>query len=89
MIRKIILLILSLVLIAGIYIVYIINNPVSPLDTVFNNDSTISITYSRPFKNDRMIFGKESDSALVPYGKYWRTGANKHTYIDKNINKYT
>ena len=84
MIRKI-LLILSLVLIiAGIYIVYIINNPVSPLDTVFNNDSTISITYSRPFKNDRIIFGKESDSALVPYGKYWRTGANKHTYIENS-----
>ena len=84
MIRKILFIVLSIVLIAGIYTVYIINNPVSPLDTVYNNDSTISITYSRPFKNDRIIFGKESDSALVPYGKYWRTGANKHTYIENS-----
>ena len=22
------------------------------------------------------------DSALVPYGQYWRTGANKHTYVE-------
>ena len=64
------------------HIVYIIYNPVSPLETVQNDDSTISITYSRPFKKDRLIFGKESDTALVPYGKYWRTGANAATTFE-------
>ena len=81
MIRKISIVLLSIVVISSIYIVYIIKNPVSPLETVLNDDSTISITYSRPYKKDRLIFGKISDTALVPYGKYWRTGANKHTFI--------
>ena len=81
MIRKISIILLSLVVISTLYIVYIIYNPVSPLETVQNDDSTISITYSRPFKKDRLIFGKKSDTALVPYGKYWRTGANKHSFI--------
>ncbi|WP_276365642.1 DUF2911 domain-containing protein [Chryseolinea sp. H1M3-3] len=34
------------------------------------------VTYSRPAKNDREVFGK-----LVPYGKVWRTGANENTEI--------
>ena len=34
----------------------------------------IRITYSRPLKNGREVFGK-----LVPYGKVWRTGANAAT----------
>ena len=36
----------------------------------------ISITYSRPHKRDRKIFG-----SLVPFDKMWRTGANKNTII--------
>ena len=36
----------------------------------------IELEYSRPNKNDREIFGN-----LVPYGKIWRTGANKNTTI--------
>lgn len=36
----------------------------------------IELEYSRPNKNDREIFGN-----LVPYGKVWRTGANKNTTI--------
>lgn len=36
----------------------------------------IRVTYSRPLKNGREIFGK-----LVPYGKVWRTGANEATEI--------
>lgn len=37
---------------------------------------TAKVVYSRPFKNDREIFGK-----LVPYGKVWRTGADEATEI--------
>ncbi len=36
----------------------------------------VEITYSRPNKNERVIFG-----GLVPYGKLWRTGANAPTII--------
>ena len=59
-----------------------INNPVSPLETVSSDDSAVSITYSRPFKNDRLIFGNSSDEALVPYDNYWRTGANAATTFE-------
>ncbi|GAB3700064.1 hypothetical protein GCM10027592_26740 [Spirosoma flavus] len=34
------------------------------------------VTYSRPAKKDREIFGK-----LIPYGKVWRVGANEATEI--------
>ena len=81
MARKIIFAFFIGILIGGGYALYLINNPVSPLETIVNDDSTISITYSRPFKIERIIFGEKSDSALVPYGQYWRTGANKHTYV--------
>lgn len=32
----------------------------------------VRVTYSRPAKNNRELFGK-----LIPYGKVWRTGANE------------
>ena len=38
--------------------------------------SNISVEYSRPGVKEREIFGE-----LVPYGKIWRTGANKATKI--------
>lgn len=38
--------------------------------------AVIRVTYSRPQKNDREIFGK-----LVPFDKVWRTGANEATEI--------
>ncbi|MVM37103.1 DUF2911 domain-containing protein [Spirosoma sp. HMF3257] len=34
------------------------------------------VTYSRPAKNGREIFGK-----LIPYGKVWRVGANEATEV--------
>ena len=36
----------------------------------------VRVTYSRPAKKDREVFGK-----LIPYGKVWRTGANEATEI--------
>ena len=36
----------------------------------------VRVTYSRPLKNGREVFGK-----LVPYGEVWRTGANEATEI--------
>ena len=48
----------------------------SPEETVLlqDGDLTMSVTYRRPFKKEREIFG-----GLVPYGKVWRTGANEAT----------
>ena len=76
---------LSLVTLGLIGYIYIsVTPPASPLETVTfqENGNDISITYSRPYKKDRLIFGEESDGALVPFNKYWRTGANNHTTIE-------
>jgi hypothetical protein len=53
----------------------------SPEETVtyFLDDLTVEITYSRPYKKGRTIFG-----SLVPYGKVWRTGANEATTLTIN-----
>jgi hypothetical protein len=59
----------------------------SPLDYAYFPDhfahdrkegdkAIVRVTYSRPSRNDREVFGK-----LVPYGKVWRTGANENAEI--------
>lgn len=50
------------------------NHPHSPHDTVRTKD--ITITYGRPYKKGREIFGK-----LEPYGKVYRCGADEATQI--------
>lgn len=46
------------------------------------NGAKIKVTYSKPSKKGRLIFGREEDKALLPYGKVWRTGANEATIIE-------
>jgi hypothetical protein len=46
----------------------------SPHDTVSTQD--FSVTYGRPYKKGRVIFGE-----LEKYGKVWRTGADEATQI--------
>lgn len=50
----------------------------SPAQTVeyHQSNADISIFYCRPSKKGREIFGE-----LVPYGQWWRTGANEPTTI--------
>jgi len=48
------------------------------------NGLKIHINYNRPYKKGRLIFGESKDGALVPYGKIWRTGANKATVFETN-----
>src|SRR5688572_26139150 len=38
--------------------------------------SDVTISYSRPNVNDRLVFG-----GLVPFDSVWRTGANYPTFI--------
>ena len=80
--KKILYTLLALIVFISLFTAYTVINPVSPLETVSLKNTNISITYSRPYKNDRLIFGEETDGALVPHGVYWRTGANKHTFIE-------
>ena len=82
--RKLLYTLLVAIFIFISYTLYLVLNPVSPLETVnfSNKDKIISVTYSRPYKKDRLIFGNQTDGALVPYGIYWRTGANRHTVIE-------
>lgn len=40
------------------------------------DDAYVKVTYGRPHKKGRELFGK-----LVPYGEVWRTGANEATEI--------
>ena len=66
------------------YVAYMVLNPVSPKETInYSSEiSDIEVVYSRPYKKDRLIFGSEEDGALVPFGKYWRTGANAATTFE-------
>lgn len=50
------------------------NHPNSPHDTLQTKDLTV--TYGRPYKKGRDIFGK-----LEPYGKVYRVGADEATTI--------
>ena len=49
----------------------------SPHDTVTNGK--VTVTYGRPYKNNREIFG-----GLEQYGKVWRVGADEATTITFN-----
>ncbi|MBS0000416.1 MAG: DUF2911 domain-containing protein [Cyclobacteriaceae bacterium] len=86
--RYIIFGIVLLVVIAGGYIAYtfITTKNHSPADTVIfqDRDFLLTIDYCRPYKKGRLIFGNDSEKPLLPYGKYWRTGANEATEIDFN-----
>jgi hypothetical protein len=67
------------------YVIYSdLGKPTSPIETVNYNDNGLgfSVTYCRPSKKGRLIFGEEDEKALVPFGKYWRTGANEATEIE-------
>ncbi|GHE55307.1 MULTISPECIES: DUF2911 domain-containing protein [Roseivirga] len=41
------------------------------------SDISVKVFYNRPSRKGRTIFGD-----LVPYGRWWRTGANEPTHIE-------
>lgn len=84
--KKYIFIALALVVLAGgAYVAYsILSSPVqSPKDEITYNFEglDIKVVYYRPYKKGRLIFGSADEQALVPYGKYWRLGANDATEI--------
>ena len=68
------------------YFVYGLIFRASPAEVAeFSQDGIeMNIEYSRPYKNERLIFGEESEGALQPYGVYWRMGANEATKLTVN-----
>ncbi len=52
---------------------------ISPHETVSTmlGEANISITYGRPYKKERVIYG-----GLVPFGEVWRTGADEATTLE-------
>jgi len=75
-----------LILVVGFIYLNYRNRSLSPPGTAnyTNNGLTIEIPYSRPSVKGRLIFGPESEEALLPYGVYWRLGANEATEITLN-----
>src|SRR5690349_8853960 len=52
--------------------------------SISHNGLEVSISYSRPYKKGRVIFGDTASGALQPNGQYWRLGANAATEITFN-----
>jgi len=87
--KKIIIYIVLVIVLVGVgFMAYLMltTRSHSPADRMefSDGDFQLSIDYCRPFKKDRLIFGDESENALLVYGKYWRTGANEATEIEFN-----
>ena len=78
----------GIILIVIAYVAYVMltTRSHSPAERMAYSDSNfqLSIDYCRPYKKGRLIFGEESEGALLPFGKYWRTGANEATEIEFN-----
>lgn len=66
-------------LFSGSYAQEALKPRLSPLEvvTMKYEDAYVKITYGRPHKRGREVFGSE----LAPYGQVWRTGANEATEI--------
>ena len=82
MVKKIILGVVLFLVIAIGYL-FMTSSKQSPFDTASysNQGLEISVDYCRPYKKGRVIFGEESEGALLPNGVYWRLGANAATEI--------
>lgn len=77
--RKLIVCLLALSLTAAEVTAQGLRTPAPSPTTTVKQDfalSSIELSYSRPAKKGRTIFGD-----LVPYGKVWRTGANSATTL--------
>jgi hypothetical protein len=89
--KKVLLGIVALVVLVAATIAYLNNRnrTLSPPGEakLSNSGISVSVKYSRPSVRGRVIFGTKEQSALQPYGEYWRLGANEATEVtfDKNV----
>lgn len=65
------------------------SSKLSPCDSALlsQGELDVKVAYCRPSKRGRLIFGEKEAGAVVPFGKYWRLGANAATQITfaKNV----
>ena len=82
-ILRILLVILAVSASAFVFVRFYYTKPFSPSasEKFEKNGLVVTVDYCQPSKKDRLIFGEEKDKALVPFGKWWRTGANEATVI--------
>ncbi|MBX2813970.1 MAG: DUF2911 domain-containing protein [Myxococcales bacterium] len=77
---------LGAVVIFGIALAYMVltTRSHSPAETITysGGNMKVIVTYCRPYKKGRVIFGTKNQGALQPYGEYWRVGANEATEIE-------
>ena len=75
--------VIVLVLVIGVGYVILTTKSHSPFKEASANieGTDITIGYCQPYKKGRLLFGDESEGALMPYNKYWRLGANEATTI--------
>ncbi len=89
-ILRILLVVLALLASAFVFVRFYYTKSFSPSasEKYEKNGLVITVDYCQPSKKDRLIFGEEKDKALVPFGKWWRTGANEATVIkfSKDVN---
>jgi hypothetical protein len=71
------------IIVAGLFYANNRNRTLSPSGRadMTVGDLTVSVPYSRPSVRGRAIFGADAEKFLLPYGKYWRMGANETTQI--------
>ncbi len=88
MIKKIMIGLGVLIMLLGAAFMYLNNRnrTLSPPGTaeLTNGALSVSVTYSRPSVRGRLVFGKEEDGAIQPWGQYWRVGANESTEVTFN-----
>jgi hypothetical protein len=79
-------LLILIVSVVGYFFFTLVLNPKSPKAQVFfsNEELNLSINYSRPSKNGRLLFGSAAENPLLPFGQYWRLGANAPTVFKTN-----
>lgn len=84
MMKKIGVGVLAVVLLLGAAYMYLSyrNRQLSPAgETSYSKGGVdITVAYSRPSVKGREVFG-EGEDVLLPYGEYWRLGANESTDI--------
>src|SRR5271154_4265639 len=61
-------------------------SPPASAECKFSDGKMVKIDYSSPRAKGRKIFGEAKESAVVPYGEVWRTGANEATTFVASAN---